>query len=89
MQDELHDAAVGASPPHELEADDRIRNAEAEYALEYPCRCPCCGTVIESVRVVRLLRTKVNFTSTLPRRGRAITCPACNKVVSAELTGFV
>jgi len=89
MQDEQHDAAAGASFPDALEPRGQIRNAEAEYALEYPCRCPHCGVVVNAVRVVRLLRTKVNFTSTLPRRGRAITCPACNKVLSAELSGFV
>ncbi len=64
------------------------RDAEAEYTLEYQVRCPCCEAEIEMVKVVRLLRTKVNFTSTLPRRGRAIVCPACQKVLSVELSGF-
>jgi hypothetical protein len=64
------------------------REVEAEYTLEYPVTCPCCDQVIKSMAVVRLLRTKVNFTSTLPRRGRAIVCTSCNKVLSAELAGF-
>jgi hypothetical protein len=64
------------------------REAEAEYTLEYPVRCPACSQVIRTVQVVRLLRTKVNFTSTLPRRGRIIICPVCKKALSAELAGF-
>ena len=64
------------------------REAEAEYMLEYPVKCPFCGEDIESLRVVRLLRTRVNFTSTLPRRGRVLSCPQCLKIVSAELAGF-
>jgi hypothetical protein len=30
----------------------------------------------------------VNFTSTLPRRGRVMTCPQCLAVIPAELTNF-
>jgi hypothetical protein len=62
--------------------------AEAEYTLEYPVKCPWCSSDLEVLKVVRLLRTRVNFTSTLPRRGRVIACPHCQKVVSAELSGF-
>ena len=62
------------------------RGVEAEYQLEYPVKCPHCGEELEVVRVVRLLRTKVNFTSLLPRRGRVISCPVCLKVLSAELS---
>lgn len=64
------------------------REMEAEYTLEYPVACPSCGQVIKVVQVVRLLRTKVNFTSTLPRRGRVMVCPSCKKILSAELAGF-
>jgi phage FluMu protein Com len=64
------------------------REVEAEYTLEYPVKCPFCEEEIDFLRVVRLLRTKVNFTSTLPRRGRAISCPQCQKLLSAELGGF-
>ena len=68
--------------------DDKApcREVEAEYQLEYPVKCPHCGEELEVVRVVRLLRTKVNFTSMLPRRGRIISCPICLKVLSAELS---
>ena len=64
------------------------RGSEAEYTLEYPLRCPHCTEVIETLTVVRLLRTRVNFTSTLPRRGRVFACPQCKKIVSAELSSI-
>jgi len=64
------------------------REMEAEYTLEYPVTCPCCDQAVKTLQVVRLLRTKVNFTSTLPRRGRAIVCANCKKILSAELAGF-
>lgn len=70
------------------QAADSAREAEAEYTLEYPVKCPWCGADLEVLKVVRLLRTRVNFTSTLPRRGRVIACPHCEKVLSAELAGF-
>ena len=76
-----------------MEDDDRpedaippLREVEAEYQLEYPVKCPHCGEDLDTVRVVRLLRTKVNFTSMLPRRGRVISCPICLKILSAELS---
>ena len=61
---------------------------EAEYALESPLSCPHCHQEIASVQVVRLLRGKVNFTSTLPRRGHVIVCPRCQAILSAELGGM-
>lgn len=61
---------------------------EAEYTLERPVRCPTCGERIGSVKAVRLLRSHVNFTSTLPRRGRLIVCPHCIAVIPGELTNF-
>ena len=63
-------------------------NGDAEYALECPVRCPACGERIETVKAVRLVRSHVNFTSTLPRRGRVIACPACLAVIPGELTNF-
>jgi hypothetical protein len=59
--------------------------AEATYALETAVRCATCAEMITEVRVVRMLRTKVNFTSTLPRRGRVLACPKCLSVISGEL----
>ena len=62
---------------------------EAEYALESPQACPRCKKEVSSLQVVRLLRSKVNFTSTLPRRGHVIICPECRTILSAELGGNI
>jgi hypothetical protein len=58
---------------------------EAEYALERPVRCPCCNSTVATLNVVRSLRTRVNFTSNLPRRGFAILCPDCDVILSADI----
>ena len=63
-----------------------VRDSDAEYALEYPAVCPVCGTTITTVKVVRLLRVRVNFVSTLPRHGRVVICPKCRVILSAGLT---
>ncbi len=68
--------------------DEMGRESEAEYTLEYAARCPHCRQEIEIMNVARLLRTRVNFTSTLPRRGHVIACSKCNTIISAELVGF-
>lgn len=67
------------------EAQD-VRDSEAEYTLEYAAVCPSCQEVLRSVKAIRLLRTRVNFTSTLPRHGRVVICPACRTILSATLT---
>jgi hypothetical protein len=59
--------------------------AEAEYALERAVTCPACSATVKKFNVVRTLRTKVNFTSNLPRRGYAILCPECDAVLSANI----
>jgi DNA-binding response OmpR family regulator len=69
-------------------AAPRIENSDAEYRLESPVKCPQCGEAISALKAVRLLRTQVNFTSTLPRRGRVLICPFCHAIVPAELTNF-
>lgn len=60
----------------------------AVYTLELPARCPSCREPIRSVRVLRMSRTQVTFTSTLPRGGRAIVCPECERIISVELAAF-
>ncbi len=57
----------------------------ALYTLEQPARCPFCRAPIRTVRVVRLSRSQVAFTSTLPRGGRAMVCPECDRILSMEL----
>jgi hypothetical protein len=64
--------------------EEKVEN-EAEYALERAVRCPHCGAEIQAVHVVRILRTRVNFTSNLPRRGFAILCSACDSILSANI----
>ena len=66
----------------------RAHDSEAEYALEYPCVCPHCLHSLRAVAVVRLLRIRVNFTSTLPRRGRAVICTNCRKILTVELNAL-
>jgi hypothetical protein len=61
----------------------------AIYTLEFSTRCPHCSKQINSVRVSRLLRTHVSFTSTLPRKGYVIVCPECDGMLSAELSGLI
>lgn len=61
---------------------------EAEYMLESPLSCPKCSDEIATIHVVRLLRGKVNFTSTLPRKGYIVVCPACQGIISATLGGI-
>ena len=70
------------------EAQIDEQDIEAEYALEHEVLCPYCNASLGGLQVVRLLRAKINFTSTLPRRGRVLICPVCKKIVSAELAGF-
>lgn len=61
---------------------------EAEYSLEHPVRCHACGEMLTTLKAIRLLRTEVNFTSTLPRRGRVMVCPRCLVLVPAELSNL-
>ena len=61
----------------------------AVYTLEFPTKCPQCSSEIGTVRVSRLLRTQVSFTSTLPRKGYIIVCPHCEGILSAELSGLI
>ena len=61
---------------------------EAEYAMEVPLPCPHCQQQIQSVVIVRLLRMRVNFVSTLPRRGHVLACPLCQGILSVELGGI-
>ena len=77
-----------ALSPSSSEAAALRPNSDAVYRLESAVRCSQCGETILTLQAVRLLRTQVNFTSTLPRRGRALVCPCCSSIVSAELTAF-
>jgi hypothetical protein len=60
----------------------------AVYTLERAARCPQCKDLIRSLRVMRLKRTQVSFTSPLPRAGRVIVCPSCLAILSADVSTF-
>ena len=62
---------------------------EASYALESMVKCPLCKTTLSYVNAVRLLRRKVNFTSTLPRRGYLVVCPSCRGVIPATIVTWL
>jgi hypothetical protein len=63
--------------------------AMAVYTLELPARCPHCREPIRMLRAIKLTRTQVSFTSTLPRSGRVLVCPLCERIISAELSGLI
>jgi CheY-like chemotaxis protein len=81
-------AAWSASAEPQVSGDPNDTKSEAEYRLEAPVKCPACGERIETLKAVRLIRAQVNFTSTLPRRGRLLACPHCMAIVPAELSNF-
>jgi YesN/AraC family two-component response regulator len=83
-------AKRGALSVHERDmTDGRLEHGiEAEYTLEHPVKCSACGERITTLRAVRLIRSRVNFTSTLPRRGRIVTCPRCLAIMPVELGSF-
>jgi hypothetical protein len=61
----------------------------ALYTLEFSVICPHCDARITTLRVFRLLRTQVSFTSTLPRKGYVIVCAECERPISSELSGLI
>ena len=75
----------------ELEPDipAEWRSTVARYELEQPARCPYCREVIRSLRVLKMTRSQVAFTSTLPRSGKAIVCPECDRILSADVSGLL
>lgn len=74
--------------PSPAVSTDHKWTSEVEYTLEAPVKCSACGERITVVKAIRLLRSHVNFTSTLPRRGRIVVCPHCLAAIPAELTNF-
>ena len=65
------------------------REIEAEFTLESAAVCPHCSEKIQSLLVVRILRTKVNFVSSLPRRGQVMLCPKCQVILTGSLGGLI
>ena len=85
-QDEAYE--LGEVEGNEGEIPSEWQNG-AVYTLEDPVKCPHCREALRSLRVVRMLRTQVTFTSPLPRAGRVLICPSCEKILSAELSGIL
>ena len=79
----MHPSPTGAEP---MSDQDSPSIGEAEYALETALMCHHCRQELKSVSVIRLLRIRVDFVSTLPRRGHVIICPQCRGILSAELS---
>jgi hypothetical protein len=75
---------------YNLEASSEPIPAEWEggavYTLEFAARCPHCRELVRSLRVLRLKRSQVSFTSPLPRGGRAIVCTSCRGIISADVS---
>lgn len=82
------DSVAASEPATDLPLDPESA-LEALYRLETWVRCPSCKEEIDTVGVVRLLRERVNFTSTLPRKGQLTVCPRCRAIVPAQLGGYV
>ena len=61
----------------------------ATYTLEFPAKCPHCREPLNALRVMKLKRSQVSFTSTLPRSGNVLVCPLCERIISAELSGLL
>jgi hypothetical protein len=61
----------------------------AVYTLEAPAQCPECDAEINTIHVIRVLRTQVSFTSTLPRKAYVVACPECRRLLSAGLSGVL
>jgi hypothetical protein len=75
-----------------IEAAEQIPHewrAPATYALEMAVRCPYCDGSIRTINIVGLTRSQVAFTSTLPRKGRVASCPECDRILPAELSGLM
>jgi hypothetical protein len=77
-------------PPRSIPAVEArdIDEDSATYVLGRPLSCPHCHEWIREIHIVRLTREHVPFTSTLPRSGRALVCPSCEGLLSAELSRF-
>lgn len=90
-------AAAAASSPATLSGTPITMTAHsaaaaaggAVYTLESPAQCPECDTEITTIHVIRVMRTQVSFTSTLPRKAYVMTCPSCRKLLSAGLSGLI
>src|SRR5688500_6522219 len=84
------DAPGGSDEVYELSTTEDPLPPEWEggaiYTMELPARCPHCQERVRTLRVLRMKRTQVTFTSPLPRGGRVVICSACDGILSADLS---
>ena len=82
---------MSETPDPGLEQPDAsmASDVEAVFTLESAAVCPACRETLETIGIVRLLRTRVNFVSSLPRRGQLMICPQCRTVLGGGLGGLV
>ena len=92
----LKEADLGPEPVAKFEpnavpsrTDEVGEGIEAEYLLEATAVCPHCLEDIKKVQVVRMLRARVNFVSSLPRRGQLLVCPKCRVTLAGALGGLL
>jgi hypothetical protein len=84
----LRAATISPGPITTVHGSSAPAAGGAVYTLESPALCPECNTEITTIHVIRVLRTQVSFTSTLPRKAYVTTCPVCRKLLSAGLSGL-
>lgn len=77
------------TPQEAAPQEETPLNFEAVYELEFPVRCSSCQERVSTVGVVRLIRSRVNFISTFPRRGYLAVCPNCSTIVPTTLSGLL
>lgn len=82
-------AADAPAPVPEPPPAHEVPESGALYSVESPLCCPQCHMEIRTFRALRVLRTHVNFMSTLPRKGYVLVCPECAGLLSAELSGLL
>lgn len=82
----VRDFETGSVESEDREVDHGV---EAEFMLESSAVCPHCLEDIDRVHIVRMLRTKVNFVSSLPRRGQLLICPKCRIALAGALGGLI
>jgi len=83
------ETSAAPAPVAPAPAAHEVPESGALYSVESPLRCPQCQVAIRTFRALRVLRTHVNFMSTLPRKGYVLVCPECAGLLSAELSGLL
>ncbi len=87
----FEELVMSESPDPGLDRPDpgEAADVEAVFTLESAAVCPACRGSLDTIGIVRLLRTRVNFVSSLPRRGQLMICPKCRTVLGGGLGGLV